>query len=314
MNTGSASSPLVLENDALRVICHPQHGGKLTSIWSKPHQIELLLPPIHPYRQDAFSAEASFEESDCGGFDECLPSVSYSGEGTPGGPVPDHGDFWRIPWQLLDRTQSSGLLSAEGLSRPLHFEKQINLQASTLELNYSIENRSNAPVPFLYASHPLFAVDPGDRIVLPEEVQSVRLHSSRNDRLGSYGTILPWPVIKDPQGDRPLDIAGRKDDGIAEMLYVEDLRKGWCALDRQQYKLRLVMEFDLEKLPYLGLWLCYGGWPEASEPKQYAVAFEPTVAPCGSLKEAIASDKAAILPAGQTIRWQTRISTKVVSD
>lgn len=301
-------SSIILENDSLRITCHPHHGGKLTSIWSKPHQAELLLAPLHNFRQEAFPADASFEESDCGGFDECLPSVSYSGEETPGGAVPDHGDFWRIPWKVLASTENSACLCAEGFSRPIYFEKQLHLQGSTLELSYTIRNLGQSPIPFLYASHPLFAIDPEDRILLPAEVKTVKLHSSRNNRLGVPGSLLSWPMAKIKVGEIAIDTIGHDSDGIAEMLYIEDLSRGWCALHRRQLGLGVVMEFDLEKLPYLGLWLCYGGWPEEGEVKQYTVAMEPTVAPHGSLAQAIAAGKSAILPVGKEIQWKICLS------
>lgn len=48
-----------------------------------------------------------------------------------------------------------------------------------------------------------------------------------------------------------------------------------------------MLRFRTEELPYLGVWLCYGGWPDdGGEPRQYAVALEPTVAPYGTLSEA----------------------------
>lgn len=49
----------------------------------------------------------------------------------------------------------------------------------------------------------------------------------------------------------------------------------------------ILVRFGTEALPYLGVWLCYGGWPDSGdEPRQYAVALEPTTAPYGTLFEA----------------------------
>lgn len=53
------------------------------------------------------------------------------------------------------------------------------------------------------------------------------------------------------------------------------------------------MRFDVTQLPFLGLWMGYGGWPDdAFARNQYAVALEPTVAPLGSPGESAAEGAA----------------------
>jgi hypothetical protein len=60
----------------------------------------------------------------------------------------------------------------------------------------------------------------------------------------------------------------------------------------------------LEGTPYLGLWLCYGGWPDnGAPPFQYTVALEPAVAPCGTLQEAQEQKTAIDLAPSASFRW-----------
>jgi galactose mutarotase-like enzyme len=54
-------------------------------------------------------------------------------------------------------------------------------------------------------------------------------------------------------------------------------------------------------MPYLGLWICYGGWPDRAGTKQNCVAIEPTTAPVDSL--AIAGPWSRTLAAGASYKW-----------
>jgi hypothetical protein len=55
----------------------------------------------------------------------------------------------------------------------------------------------------------------------------------------------------------------------------------------------------------VGIWLCYGGWPTPGEESvQFAVALEPTVAPCGTLAEAQAQGAAPNLAGRASAAWR----------
>jgi hypothetical protein len=157
---------------------------------------------------------------------------------------------------------------------------------------------------FLYACHPLFAISVGDLISLPNEVQELRLDFSRGNRLADSGTTVSWP---ESQSGIRLDIAGSPASGIAEMFYTARLSEGCCGIYRSATGQRLDVFFDPQRLPYLGLWLCYGGWPDGgSGPRQYAVALEPTTSGCNTLSEAERNGSAVTLDAGKIFDWEIR--------
>jgi len=293
----SPTDGITLCNGSLRVRVVPEEGGRVASFCDA--DVEYLLQPREPYHRPArIDPWDRFENSACAGIDECLPSVGACGEKTPGGPVPDHGDFWRLPWAVSVSDSNSLRMAATGYSRPLHFEKRLRLHTSALEIHSSIHNQTDAPVPFLYALHPLLAIDPGDRIVLPPEVTTVRVESSRHDRVGAPGATIAWPK---PGGAVDLSRVEAVSAGTAEMLYTDRLQSGWCGLYRARHGLGIRLRFDPRLLPYLGLWLCFGGWPEdESRPIQYAVAFEPTVAPRGTLASALENRQAPVLAAQES--------------
>lgn len=69
--------------------------------------------------------------------------------------------------------------------------------------------------------------------------------------------------------------------------------------------------FNSKRLPYLGLRLCYGGWPsDGEEPLQYAVALEPTTSACNTLAKAQQTNSAISLKAGETYDWEIRFAVK----
>jgi hypothetical protein len=88
------------------------------------------------------------------------------------------------------------------------------------------------------------------------------------------------------------------------MLFTNPLSSGWCGLYRACIGQGIALRFDTAKLPYLGLWLCYGGWPDDEKlSRQYAVAFEPTVAPWGTLSTACENHQAPALAAGDSFEF-----------
>jgi hypothetical protein len=77
-----------------------------------------------------------------------------------------------------------------------------------------------------------------------------------------------------------------------------------CAIHRASTGEAIEIAFSLDTLPYLGLWLCYGGWPDSWEqPLQYAVALEPTTSPCNTLAEAVANRSAAWIDGKDSRAW-----------
>src|ERR1700722_7877350 len=94
----NADQTLSLQNDFLQVLILPAFGGKITSMRSALTGEEFLLPPLQGYHR--VSSTDTFDKSDGGGFDECLPSVSSCERILEEAPVPDHGDLWRISWSV----------------------------------------------------------------------------------------------------------------------------------------------------------------------------------------------------------------------
>ncbi len=248
-----------------------------------------------------------FEAGPCAGAEECLPSVGAC-QTSDGRTVPDHGDFWRLPWTVDDYETRSIRMHALGFSRPFRFERHLTLEGKTLTLRYRITNFGDRTETFLYAWHPLFAFDEGDRIVLSPEVDVLQLDYSHSELLGKRGDVIAWPIHQSRRGECiDLSLLRSSTAGTADMLYTNRLRRGVCGLYRSLSRQGLIVRFNADCLPYLGLWICHGGWPPSGQNLQVAVALEPTVAPYNTLKEAEDVARAPQISPGESFDWTISI-------
>ena len=285
----------ILENEHLRVVVAPQSGGKLISLFSRRTNTEWLLPPLRPYAEAR--SDRGFEDWDGGGFDECLPTVA------PSGTAPDHGELWRQPWQEVDPVT----LRTTACGGALSVERRALLDGSSLVLHYQVKNVGQRVESLLYSAHPLLRVEPNDRILLPDEVRSLRVEGSRNHRLGKRGDSIPWPVAEG-EDLSDLSILGPPDGSQADKLFTGVLSEGWSAVFRPSLQEGIKLLFDTQTLPYLGLWICRAAWPESGKAKQYTVALEPASAPADALADAVRECTAWRLEPGQERRWVLRFA------
>lgn len=298
MSIAASGSRAAAENVVIRaggctVSLFPEFGGKIGSIVVDGH--ELLQQPLAPIA--ARTKFMAFDAGDASGWDECLPSVAACTVETSAGAaeIPDHGDLWQVEWTRHPASMSAAqrvTLTGKCFSLPLSLRRALTLSEISngyrLDLEYTLSNTGNVTAPWSWAAHPLFSTAAGDRIVLPESIRSLRLEGSGGNRLGRRGDTVSWPVARLSSGESAdLSVAQSPDAEIGDKLFAGPLSEAdnWCALERPSVGLRLRVGFDPAATPYLGLWICYGGWPERPGPKQVCVALEPATAPVDSLAE-----------------------------
>ncbi|MGC2161889.1 MAG: hypothetical protein WA634_08280 [Silvibacterium sp.] len=290
----------------------PALGGKISSL--RRDGVELLQAPLRPYALRTPGMQ--FEESDASGIDECLPSVAacaIAGE-TGAVQIPDHGEFWRLPCEVERRGTCEVKLSATGSVLPLRLERTLKLEGETLRIDYRLENVGEGEAPYVWSAHPLFCVDAGDAILLPASVRQVTVEGSAHARLGAKGSVCNWPAAELSGGGKvDLSRAGDRSDDTGDKLYAAAPVEGWAAIERRQAGLRVQVGFDPARSPYLGLWLCYGGWPERQEGREQCVALEPCTAPGDSLAEALEKGRAKVLAPGQSAFWWMTIAVSEIS-
>jgi galactose mutarotase-like enzyme len=313
---------VLIQAGACSVTVLPHLGGKIASIVANGHEL-LQAPLVRPAPR---TQTMSFDAGDASGWDECLPSVAECDVPVAGGSahVPDHGDLWRVAWEKKgtgNGAQGSGdqsvALRGECFSLPLALDRSLTLNERKggwrLDLDYRLTNTGTTPVPWSWAAHPLFVAAPGDRIVLPESIRTLRLEGSGGERLGKGGATVEWPIAKLASGGQTdLSVAKAPDSGIGDKLFAGPLTaaENWCALERPSARLRIKVSFDSSVTPYLGLWICYGGWPDGPGPKQVCVALEPATAPVDSLAKTGAWSRT--LNPGQSSSWTMHVDLEVM--
>lgn len=313
-----AEENVVIAAGECEVTILPRFGGKISSIKLKGRELlQQPLAPIGPRTQTI-----GFDEGDASGWDECLPSVAACSVPFAGGVarIPDHGDLWRMEWERVeteDEEQRSNSVSLKGkcFSLPLELERTVYLKESAggwgLGLFYKLTNTGTDPAPWSWAAHPLFAVDAGDAIDLPPGIRTLRLEGSGGKRLGQYGDTVHWPITRlSAAGEAALSLtetdlrlAQPIDSRIGDKLFAGPLgaEENWCELSRPSAGVKIRVSFEAGRTPYLGLWICYGGWPEREGPKQMCVAIEPATAPVDSL--AVEGPWSRVLAAGESYEW-----------
>jgi galactose mutarotase-like enzyme len=284
----------VIENAIIRAEIASALGGKFISLYSKRTSTEWLLPPLRPYAEARTTG--GFEESDGGGFDECLPTIA------PTKTVPDHGEVWRHIWQE-EAAENGLLLRTTALGGAVALERRARLDGASLVLDYAVENRSGAPQSLIYCAHPLLRVEQGDRILLPAGVREVQVEGSAGGRVGRRGDRITWPLQTTGED---LSVVGPPDGSQADKVFAGPVTDGWCALVRPSLDEGLELTFTSEVLPYLGLWICRAAWPETGAAKQYTVAFEPASSPNDSLADAERDGTAWRLAPGERREWRLR--------
>jgi galactose mutarotase-like enzyme len=289
----------------------PHLGGKIASILIGDQ--ELLQRPLAPYAPR--TRTMSFDASDASGWDECLPSVAACEVKTEAGlaSIPDHGDLWRVEWKGREkgtgnREQGLETLRGECFSLPLTLERTVGLTESDngwrLRLDYSLRNHGGFAVPWSWAAHPLFLTEAGDRIELPASIETLTIEGSGGGRLGKGGDTVSWPVASLANESRcDLSVAQGPESEIGDKLFAGPLKEAenWCVLERPRAGVRIKVEFNAIATPYLGLWICYGGWPERPGKKQTCVAMEPATAPVDSLAKM--GPWSRVLGAGNSFSW-----------
>jgi galactose mutarotase-like enzyme len=221
--------------------------------------------------------------------------------------LPDHGELWTSSWE----TEQSGpgvKLTTYGKKLNYRFTKWIQLYGNSLTIRYRADNIGSSPIPFIWSSHPLLNVDPEDELILPAEINEVLLDGMTEEDIGKFGDRLSWQDLKSKTFPFDLSIVQPKETGFAGKFFSEKLQTGLAGIYRKQTDESLLFEFDTAEIPYLGIWLCYGGWPENSENKDLTAALEPCIGRPDSLEKAIKWGENLEINPSEMHEWSMKIT------
>jgi galactose mutarotase-like enzyme len=289
-----------LESEQMRVVVVPALGAKIASLVDKVTGEEWLLPPSRPIRPRSYGDV--FVEHDLSGWDEMFPTINACpAPHLPQRQLPDHGEVWALAWDVnLQDAQSSVSpaisLSVTGRALDYQLTRRAALAGPTLRLDYRLENKSSAPMPFLWAAHPLFKGEPDCQVWLPQDVTQV-INAVDHPLLGKPDTLLAWPTTKITGESKALDVAGAARLRDYRKMYVPPQRAIGAASLRRGAR-ALAMTWDSAAAPYLGIWFDEGAYTPIT-----SVALEPATGYYDALDAAYRNQRVAVAPVGQPVTW-----------
>jgi hypothetical protein len=280
---------LVVESDEIRTVVLPGLGAKVGD---------------------------SFEAYDISGWDECFPTIGevvYPEAPWQGVTVPDHGELWSLPWQWSDEGGALRMWTY-GVRFGYRFERTFRFTSEgRVVIDYVVENLTPFPFKTLWSMHPFFVDTPGNQVLLPAGVR-VRVEVAGGERLGAFLAEHPWPVTVDRLGTTiDLSRAEPPDERFMAKLFTTPLAEGWAALIDENDGHFLAFTFDPTVVPFVGLALMRGGWPESGEASR-SVILEPCSGWPDRLDLAITRGACAVVPASGTRRWQVTLQLGIGRD
>ncbi|KJL31056.1 hypothetical protein RS83_00507 [Microbacterium oxydans] len=257
------------------VVVVPGRGAKLVSLRDRTGREWLAQGDGRPVLGDPATA---FEDAEMCGWDECIPTIDRS-RTTTGLIAPDHGDAWNRAWE----ESPDGALSTHLPSVDATFERGIGLEADgTLTLSYRVK-AGPAGADILWAAHPLFLREAGDRI---------RLDAAKPLWDVSAPTAVPAP------GDPGERVNAPMPKGASAKYYTDpEERPRWARIDRRDGA-SLRLEWEGRAVRTLGVWL-----DRSRFATEDVVAFEPSTGWYDSVDAASAADRVLRVGPGGTAEW-----------
>lgn len=295
---------VALQNAYLRALVIPQLGARVWEledrlrkrqwIWHRK-DVELRPQPVG----------AEYDDVWAGGWEELFPNDAPAR--FENRDLPDHGEWWAMSWSIDTISEgSSAVLRLRANSKVIKAAciKQFQLDADSpnMSVRYRIRSREREPFHFLFKQHLPVSVTPECRLALPGgRVSPVD---------PTFGTLLPaghafdWPVLRSQEQTVDMRSIRPASDRTREFVYVDALPDGWCGVDDIRNGASLRMQFDISMLPFVWLFITYGGWRDL-----YTVVLEPCTNMPKNLGDAVRRGQSARLVADQ--EFTTRINIQL---
>ena len=269
----------------------PERGGKITSLLDTVRDREWLEQAVDVLVGPA-DVEQSFDDGDMCEWDEMLPTISscrYPGSDLE---LPDHGELWRVAWDVTQQSSNSVSTRAHGHMLPYLFERTLTLDAGRLRVEYWMSTSGNDDLAFLWAAHPLFSLQPRTRLV-------VNSGSSIFDQLHENGsrTLMNWP-----QGGAIIsDVAGV---GQGKKFFARALKEHVAVSLIDPDGTQINLGWRRSQIPWLGIWM-----DNCSLSRQPVAAIEATNGLDDSLERSSLAGESWTVSPGSARQWTIELTT-----
>lgn len=266
-----------VDTGSLTLTVIPALGGKISSLRDTRNGREWLWHnPRLPYR--TFPHGSGYVEADTGGWDECFPTVDacqYPTQPWSGAAIQDHGELWsqQPSFEVEDEGDMIVLRTRwQGIALPYRFERTIGLapKSARLRFDYAVHNTSDHQMPVIWAAHPLMAIEPGMRLLVPDGARFNATAVFPQGALRSRrGLSFPLQV-----GEMDLSVLP-KACGVALKLWSDRLDDGWATLQANDGEFRL--RWNAGEYTQLALWLNLGAGSGVPGEPYYNLGLEPCI-------------------------------------
>lgn len=287
--------PLYLANEHVTLSVEPDFGARVTQLTDRASGRDWLVGGA---LEGSAGEDAVFGGAEARGWDECFPTVAPCSDSTHGRSLRDHGDLWGRPWAC---TIEGDTIHAGYDGAGWRFVREIRLTGRQVESHYAVTNTGNETVPYLWSQHCLLATGPGDRIEL-EGIGPMTVTGGLSADGPVETGLFDWPDLS----TAVPDLRSVRDASAAFAI------KAYAPIDTHVSTTvgdengSLNIAWMKADIPFLGLWLDYGGWPSSGPVHQ--IAIEPTTAPADDLAGAHKANLARWLSPGETHSWAVTIT------
>jgi hypothetical protein len=209
---------------------------------------------------------------------------------------------WTVA-EASDGAEAVVRLVADTRIRKTFCVKEFRLRgdADTIHVSYRIESRETDAFHFLFKQHLPIALTASCELVLPGgRVTAVD---------PTFGTVLPgrgpfaWPLAQGADREVDLRVVPSRSSEEREFVYVTELPESWCGIDDVMQGASIRMRYDQQRMPFLWLFLSYGGWR-----KCYTAVLEPCTNMPKDLAEAVEAGQSALLDAGGVFQTSVAVT------
>ena len=293
----------VLETESLRAVVLPALGARVWELEDKVRGRQWIWNRgLANLRSQPVGV--SYDEVWAGGWEELFPNDAAGP--FEGRVLPDHGEWWATPWEVSElvdgdepRLRLKARLNVVRASCTKEF--QLLADGATLAIRYGIRSEEDQPFHFLFKQHLPIALSPDCSLQLPGGAARA-VDPSFGTRVTDTAEFA-WPYA--PCQGQIADLRQIPDGSSdqQEFLYVRNLPESWCGVDDQRAGASIRMHFSPGELPYVWLFLTYGGWRG-----YYTAVLEPCTNLPKELSEAVRIGRSARLDPGQEFRTQVAVT------
>ena len=167
------------------LVVRPERGGRITSLRLDGEELLEQGIGIDDPGASGFVSGGAF------GWDEMVPTVDATDT------LPDHGEAWRLPWQVGAKTRRSVFMQCAGRVVAWELGRRIELEEDRVRVSYTYTNRGTSPQYAYWCAHPLFKFESGMEIGVPDGVRLASLAEGTSEKSflppGSVdGARLAW--------------------------------------------------------------------------------------------------------------------------